>query len=81
MKLSKLSVYNVTRFSLRPPEFIYLFDKLSDFYRWFSIGIKKMVIGKFPDSITVYMRETYWIEGLQSQVLVRKIELLEIITR
>ena len=50
LKLSKLSVDKITQFSLRPPEFLQLFNELGNYFRWFHIS-NRVKETKFPDNI------------------------------
>ena len=44
VKLSKITIDKVTQFGLRPPEFLKLFSKLGDYYRWFVIISDKVPV-------------------------------------
>ena len=79
LKLSKISVDKVTRFSIRPPEFLKFFDKLGDYFRWFSISDNKIKVDDFPLMISHTLSKSCWIDGLQRQIRVRKAALNEII--
>ena len=77
LKLSKLSVDKITQFGLRPPEFIQLFNKVSDYFRWFHVG-KKVKVDEFPDKLKNSLLETIRIDALQRQIRLRKKILPEI---
>ena len=79
LKLSKLSVDKITQFGLRPPEFLKLFNKVSDYFKWFHVG-KKIKVDEFPDKLKSSLLETIWIGSLQRQIRVRKKTLPKIMT-
>ena len=58
LKLSKISVDKVTRFGLRSPEFLYIFDKLGDYYRWFLISNSKTNVDDLPLKISDVLGES-----------------------
>ena len=49
LKLSNLSVDKITQFSLRPPGFLKVFDKVGEYHRWFSISKTKIKINMLPE--------------------------------
>ena len=79
LKLSKLSVDKITQFSLRPPEFLKVFDKVGEYYRWFSISKTKIKVDMLPEKIVSVLSESCWIDGLQRQIRVRKEAMSEIL--
>lgn len=78
LKLSKISVDKITKFGLRPPELLRLFDKVEHYYRWF-VSTSKIKASNLESKITQDVRDSCWIDGLQRQVVVRKKALPEII--
>jgi len=79
LKLSKISVDKITQFSLRPPEFLKVFDKVGDYFRWFTISETKIKVDMLPDKIVNVLSESCWIDGLQRQIRVRKKAMAEIL--
>ena len=78
LKLSKVSVDKLTQFSLRPPEFLTLFNKVGEYYRWFVIDTSKISGDKLQKYIDVQLEESCWIDCLQRRIRVRKKALPEI---
>ena len=78
MKLSKVSVDKVTKFGLRPPELLQLFNKMGDYFRWFNFGTR-ILDSMIELKLTNILLTTCWIDGLQTQIRVRKKALSEII--
>lgn len=78
VKLSKISIDKVTQFSLRPPEFLKVFDQLGNYYRWFEIQPTKVPKDKLDGKINESFLNSCWIDGLQRQVKVRRKALPEI---
>ena len=72
IKLSNLSVDKVTQFSLRPPELLQICDKLGDYYRLFHISKRKIKVSGFPTKLNEDIYYSYWIDGLQRQIRLRK---------
>ena len=79
LKLSRLSVDKVTQFSLRPPEFLQLFNELGNYFRWFHIS-DKVKETDFPNAISECISTTLFVDGLQRVIKVRKKALPEIIS-
>jgi hypothetical protein len=79
LKMSKVSIDKISEFSVRPPEFRSIFDYVGQYYRWFSIVRKKLNGEKMNEKLSATLEESYWIDGLQRQVRVRRKALPEIL--
>ena len=79
LKMSKVSIDKISEFSVRPPEFRSIFDYIGQYYRWFSIVRKKLNGEKMNEKLSATLEESYWIDGLQRQVRVRRKALPEIL--
>ena len=79
LKQSGLSVDKITQFSLRPPELRSTIDMVGNYYRWFYILMEKKVESVDMDThITINIRESFLIDGLQRQVKLREKALIEL---
>ena len=78
MKLSKISVDNITQFDLRPPELCQIVNKLEEYYYCFVIS-SKVKIGYFHIKTRISLSESFWVDVIQRQILVRKKCLPEIV--
>lgn len=79
LNLSRLSVDKVTQFSLLPSEFLQIFNKLGNYFRWFHIS-DKVKETSFPNTITECISTILFVDGLQRVIKVRKKALPEIIS-
>ena len=73
-----MSIDKVTQFSLRPPEFLQLFNTLGEYYRWFVIT-SKVKSDEFENKITISLSSCCWVDGLQRLIKVRAKALPEVI--
>ena len=65
-----MSIDKVTQFSLRPPEFLQLFNTLGEYYRWFVIT-SKVKSDEFENKITISLSSCCWVDGLQRLIKLR----------
>jgi len=78
LKLSKMSVDKINRFSLRPPEFLELSDNVGAYYRWFYIS-KKKIKSELPLYLSASLDSSWWVDVQQRQLGVRRKAFSEII--
>ena len=72
---SRISIDKITLFSLRPPELRYVINSTKHYFRWFHTELKKnkVISGDEMNSrINIDLYNSWWINGLQQQVLIRK---------
>ena len=79
LKMSTLTVDKVTQFSVRPPELMFIFDQLGNYFRWFKIVPKIVKEGQMREIIHDNIRLTSWVDGLQRLVKIRRKALPEVI--
>ena len=79
LKQSNLSIDKITQYCLRPPEFRKTIDMVGHYYRWFYIQMNsKLDSVKMDEMINQSLEVTWWVDGLQRQVKLRKIALSEL---
>lgn len=78
IKNSKVSYDRITEFSIRPPKFHTMFDKVGNYFRWFDVERKFMRGQQMDDALSEELRMSFWIDGLRRQVKMRKKDLKEI---
>ena len=72
---SRISIDKITLFSLRPPEFRYIINTPKHYFRWFHTELKKSKVisgDEMNSRIDINLHNSWWINGLQQQVLIRK---------
>ena len=80
IKQSGLSVDKVTQFSLRPPELRGTIDMVGNYFRWFHIIMQKKINSEEMDTIIhIDLKKTWWVDGLQRQVKLRKEAITELL--
>ena len=75
---SNISVDNITKFSLRPPELREIIDQVGNYYRWFYIDSTQCNENDIIISIDKNIRKSQWIDNLQRKIFIRKKALNEI---
>lgn len=73
----KLSVDKVSKFSLRPPELRYLFNKIREYYRWFEYLPEIMTGDNLMDRLNEDVEYSIFVDGLMHQVKVREEAFIE----
>lgn len=69
---SKISIDNITLFSLRPPELREIIKKPGQYFRWFQVRKRVMKGQHVSDLLNFDVNKSAWIDGLQHQVFMRK---------
>ena len=65
IKLSKLTIGQITQFGLQPPEILHLFNKLKQYYWWFFIPQGGAKVSMFANLLSERLEQSSWIDGLQ----------------
>jgi hypothetical protein len=79
---SSISIDKITLFSLRPPELRNIINKTKNYFRWFHtvLSKKESIKGdRLDDAIDADLLKSYWVNGLQQQVYLRRRAVPELI--
>ena len=75
---SKISIDKITKFSVRPPELLHIFDQVGNYYRWFKCTEKSLNRKSIEEKLNNDLKLSCFIDGVQHQVRIRKKALPEI---
>ena len=77
---STISIDKITKFSVRPPELRYVFDKVGLYFRWCHIDKDVEVYENMEDKIKHNLWKSAWFDALNHQVRVQVAALQEIVS-
>ena len=64
---NRISVDQITKFSVRPPELSYLFDQLVNYFRWFTFDSEYLDREKMEIEINDDISRSSWIDGFHKK--------------
>eukprot|EP00957_Ditylum_brightwellii_P026803 2026885-Ditylum_brightwellii.AAC.1 len=70
--LSNLSIAAITQFSLCPPELRDVINKIGTYYQWFTVSKKKLSPEDIRNTLSLDLRCSLFIDGLECQVRIRR---------
>ena len=76
---SKITIDKISQFSVRPPELRYIIDQVGNYFRWFRIFPKQLKEDAIRERLSDDLFSSFWIDGMQRVVKLRKKALPEII--
>merc|ERR1711884_597715 len=77
---STISIDKITKFSIRPPDLRYVFDKVGLYFRWCHIDKNVEVYENMEDKIKHNLWKSAWFDALNHQVRVQVAALQEIVS-
>ena len=66
-----ISIYKIITFSIRPPEFLSIFNQVGTYYRWFISSRKPTKRSELEEKIKSDTEEKAFVDGLQHQAHIR----------